>query len=318
MTSHDHTHDRGPHAGHGHASGAGHLHGHHHAPPDYGTRFAIGAGLNIGFVAIEAVFGVLAQSMALIADAGHNLSDVLGLVLAWGAAWLGRRRPTPRFTYGLRATSILAAVANAALLLVAVGVIVWQSVLRLFDPAPVASIVVMAVAAAGFAVNAATAWLFTGGRHGDLNVRGAYLHMAADAAISLGVVAAGAVILMTGWLWVDPVVSLVIAGIIIAGTWPLLRDSVNLALHAVPAQIESDAVTSFLESLPGVASVHHLHIWSMSTTEVALTCHLVVPASGGSDELLRMAAEGLSHRFGIGHTTLQIETEGGCRAGGGC
>lgn len=316
--------DRHEHNHHGHSSGAhghGHDHGHHaHGPRDYGPAFAIGAALNIGFVVVEAIFGVLAGSMALLADAGHNLSDVLGLLLAWAAVWLGRRRATTRFTYGLRSASIQAAVINAILLLVAVGAIAWEATGRLMAPAPVASTTVMAVAAVGFAVNAATAWLFFGGRHGDLNVRGAYLHMAADAGVSLGVVAAGALIALTGWLWIDPVVSLVIAAIIVAGTWPLLRDSVSLALHAVPAAIDTASVKAYLEQLPGVASVHHLHIWAMSTTDVALTCHVVVTSERSGDALLREAAEGLAHRFAIGHATLQVESESdiGCGAAKGC
>ncbi|MFO1172428.1 MAG: cation diffusion facilitator family transporter [Hyphomicrobiaceae bacterium] len=310
----DHGHDHSAHAhGHGHGS-------HTHTPRDYGPAFAIGAALNIGFVIVEAIYGLLANSMALLADAGHNLSDVLGLLLAWAAVWLGRRRATTRFTYGLRSASIQAAVINAILLLVAIGAIAWEAIGRLMVSAPVASATVMAVAAIGFAVNAATAWLFFEGRHGDLNVRGAYLHMAADAGVSLGVVAAGALIALTDWRWIDPVVSLVIAAIIVAGTWPLLRDSVSLALQAVPAQIDTASVQAYLRQLPGVASVHHLHVWAMSTTEVALTCHLVVRPEHPGDALLRAAAEGLSHRFGIGHATLQIESvsDGGCGNVEGC
>lgn len=297
------------HSGQGQTREHGH---HHHGPPDYGPAFAIGALLNIGFVVIETIFGLLVGSMALLADAGHNLSDVLGLLLAWAAVWLSRRQPTTRFTYGLRSASIQAAVANAILLLVAVGAIAWEAIGRLFVPAPVAGATIIAVAAVGFVVNAATAWLFFGGRHGDLNVRGAYLHMAADAGVSLSVVAAGALIALTGWLWVDPIVSLLIVAVIVAGTWPLLRDSMRLALHAVPAHIEPAAVEAYLAGLPGVASVHHLHIWAMSTTEVALTCHAVLSNDRPRDDLLREAAEGLTHRFGIRHTTLQIESEDQC------
>lgn len=318
MDRHDHAHAGEPEARHQAHHDHAHGHGHHHGPRDYSTAFAIGALLNIGFVAIEATFGVLAGSMALLADAGHNLSDVLGLLLAWGATWLGRRRSTMRFTYGLRSASIQAALVNAMLLLVAVGAIAWEAVGRLIAPQPVASATVMAVAAVGFLVNAATAWLFFGGRQHDLNVRGAYLHMAADAGVSLGVVAAGALIWLSGWLWVDPAVSLVIAALIFAGTWPLLRDSVGLALHGVPAHIEAVEVQSYLAGLPDVASVHHLHIWAMSTTDVALTCHVVLRGGADGDALLRTASEGLSHRFGIGHATLQIEIEGagGCGAEG--
>lgn len=303
MHSHDHEHDA-----HGHDHGHGH--GHAHGPQDFGTAFAIGALLNIGFVGIEAAYGLIAGSMALLADAGHNLSDVLGLLLAWGATWLGRRKSTERFTYGMRSASIQAALVNAILLLVAVGAIGWGAIERLLAPQPVASTTVMAVAAAGFVVNAATAWLFFGGRHHDLNVRGAYLHMAADAGVSLGVVVAGALIGLTGWLWVDPAVSLLIAAIIVAGTWPLLRDSVGLALHGVPSHIAMSEVQRYLSSLPGVVSVHHLHVWAMSTTEVALTSHLVLRRDAVGDDVVRRAREGLTHDFGIGHATLQIEMEG--------
>ena len=285
-----------------------HDHGHHkHAPKDFGRAFAIGTALNIGFVVIEATYGVIANSMALLADAGHNLSDVFGLLMAWGAATLARKAPTSRFTYGLRSSSILAALANAILLLIAVGAIAWEAIQRISHPEPVAGTTVMVVAGIGIIINGVTASLFMSGRHDDLNIRGAYLHMAADAVVSSGVLAAGLVILLTGWHWIDPVVSLVIAGVIVWGTWALLRDSVNLALNAVPPSIDPDKVRVYLEGLGGVARIHDLHIWPMSTTETALTCHLVMPGKHPGDAFLRHAADGLAHRFKIAHATLQIE-----------
>ena len=302
----DHGHDHREHDGHhGHAHGG---HGHVHAPADFGRAFAIGVALNTGFVAIEATYGVLSGSMALLADAGHNLSDVLGLLVAWAAASLSRRLPTPRYTYGLVGTSILAALANASLLLVAVGAIAWEAVLRLLDPQPVAGVTVMVVAGIGILVNGATAWLFASGRKGDLNIRGAYLHMVADAAISAGVVVAGLVIMLTGWLWLDPVVSLGIVAVITWGTWHLLRGSVELSLNAVPEGIDAAAVRQFLETLPGVSEVHDLHIWPMSTTETVLTAHLVMGAGCPGDRFLMEAQETLRTRHRIGHATLQVET----------
>jgi cobalt-zinc-cadmium efflux system protein len=295
-----HTHHSHDHANHGHA--------HSHAPADFGKAFAIGIALNTAFVVIEAAFGVYSNSMALVADAGHNLSDVLGLVIAWGASVLARRRPTARYTYGLRGSSILAALFNAIFLLVATGAIAWEAVLRLIDPAPVAGPVVMVVAAIGIAINGFTAWLFASGRKDDLNIRGAYLHMAADAAVSAGVVVAGAVIYVTSWLWLDPLVSLVIAVIIVAGTWGLLRDSVAMSLAAVPAGVAPDKVRETLAGQAGVERVHHLHIWSLSTNEVALTAHLVMPAGHPGDRFLRELADELKAHHGIGHATLQIET----------
>jgi cobalt-zinc-cadmium efflux system protein len=282
---------------------------HSHAPADFGKAFAIGIALNIAFVILEAAFGVISNSMALIADAGHNLSDVLGLVVAWIASILARRRPTTRYTYGLRGTSILAALFNAIFLLVATGAIAWEAVLRLFDPQPVAGPTVMAVAAAGIVVNGFTAWLFASVRKDDLNIRGAYLHMAADAAVSAGVVVAGLVIYLTGWLWLDPLVSLAIAVVIVAGTWGLLRDSVAMSLAAVPAGIDPAEVRAMLAGRPGVSRVHDLHIWSMSTNEVALTAHLVIPSGHPGDSFLHDLAEELKAHHGIGHVTLQIETD---------
>jgi len=296
--SHDECHDDHDH---------GHAHGHVHAPKDFGRAFAIGTALNVGFVVIEATYGILANSMALLADAGHNLSDVFGLLMAWGAAAMARRAPTARFTYGLRSSSILAALANAILLLIAVGAIAWEAVQRFSHPAPVAGTTVMIIAGIGIVINTATALLFLSGRHDDINVRGAFMHMAADAAVSLGVVLAGLTIVLSGALWIDPVVSLVIAAVIVWGTWSLLRDSVNLALHAVPAGIDPSDVRAYLAGLSGVASVHDLHIWPMSTTETALTCHLVMPGGHPGDAFLASATDALSHRFKIAHATLQIE-----------
>jgi cobalt-zinc-cadmium efflux system protein len=290
-----------------HAHDHSHTHSRGHAPDDFGMAFALGIGLNVAFVILEAIFGILSNSMALIADAGHNLSDVLGLVVAWVASILARRRPTARYTYGLRGTSILAALFNAIFLLIATGAIAWEAILRLFNPQPVAGVTVMAVAAAGIVINGFTAWLFASGRKDDLNIRGAYLHMAADAAVSAGVVVAGLIIYVTGWLWLDPLVSLVIAVVIVAGTWSLLRDSVAMSLAAVPAGIDPAEVRALLAAQPGVSRVHDLHIWSMSTNEVALTAHLVMPSGHPGDSFLRDVAEGLKAHHGIGHMTLQIE-----------
>jgi cobalt-zinc-cadmium efflux system protein len=262
--------------------------------------------LNVGFVLVEAVYGVVAHSLALLADAGHNLSDVAGLLLAWGAMYLSRRKPTRRRTYGLRRSSILAALGNAVLLLVAVGAIAWEAILRLGHPAPVAGGTVMAVAGLGIVVNGVTALLFMAGRKRDVNVEGAFLHMAADAAVSLGVVIAGAAIKFTGWAWLDPVTSLIVVAVVMGGTWGLLRKSVNLAMDAVPEHIDPDAVRAFLSGLPGVTAVHDLHIWGMSTTEAALTCHLVCPR-GSDDAFLMDAAKELHDRFEIEHVTLQVE-----------
>jgi cobalt-zinc-cadmium efflux system protein len=302
----DHLHSHSDHAHSDHAHG-GHGSGHVHAPASFGTAFAVGIALNLTFVAVEFVYGVLANSMALVADAGHNLSDVLSLAIAWIASVLARRPPSSRLTYGLGGSSIVAALFNAVLLLVAVGAIAWEAILRLFHPEPVASGTVMIVAAVGIVINGATAWLFASGRKGDLNIRGAFLHMVADAAVSAGVVVAAAVILMTGWLWLDPLTSLAVVGLIVWGTWSLLRDSLAMSVSAVPAAIDPQAVRRYLESRPGVAAVHDLHIWPMSTTETALTAHLVLPAGHPGDEFLMQATTELKRRFGIGHTTLQIE-----------
>ncbi|WP_441244384.1 cation diffusion facilitator family transporter [Tardiphaga sp. 768_D3_N2_1] len=306
---HGHTHD---HAGHSHAQGdhAGHSHGpggHVHAPANFGMAFAIGISLNTVFVVIEAIYGYASGSMALVADAGHNLSDVLGLIAAWTAAVLSKRAPTPRFTYGLRGSSILAALFNAVFLLVAVGAIAWEAVLRLFNPEPVAEITVMIVATIGIVINGVTAWLFASGRNSDLNIRGAYLHMVADAAVSVGVVIAAIIIMFTGWLRIDALTSLVICVLIVWGTWSLLRDSTAMSLAAVPRGIDPVAVRGYLEQCPGVTQVHDLHIWPMSTTEVALTCHMVIPSGAPGDAYLMEVAARLKRDFGIEHSTIQID-----------
>jgi cobalt-zinc-cadmium efflux system protein len=297
---HDHSHD---HTGHSHS----------HAPKDFGFAFALGTALNLGFVGIEAIFGFIANSTALLADAGHNLSDVIGLLIAWGAALLAKRPATERFTYGLRSTSILAALGNALLLMLACGGIAWEAIGRLAHPQPVQGLTVIVVAAIGILVNGFTAWLFVAGRKSDLNIRGAYLHMVADAGVSLGVVIAGGLILLTGWLWLDPLVSLVIVAVILWSTWGLLRDSVGLALHAVPAHIKLADVKSCLEGLPGVTRAHHVHVWAMSTNEVALTAHLVMSGGHPGDAFFKQAGHALHERFGIDHPTLQIEEGPGHR-----
>lgn len=296
---HDH-----PHSGHNH----GHSHAHGLATQDFSRAFAIGVALNIGFVVVEAAYGFLANSLALLADAGHNLSDVLGLLLAWGAAALVKRRPTTRHTYGLKRSSILASLANAILLLVAVGMIVWEAVHRLGQPQPVAETTVLWVAAVGIVINTVTALMFVRGGKSDINIRGAFLHMAADAAVSLGVVIAALAVMATGWLWLDPAVSIAIAIVITLGTWSLLRSSLNLALDAVPETIDRPAIEAYLGALPGVTEVHDLHIWAMSTTEVALTAHLVRPDCPVDDGLLGRSARELADRFGIAHSTIQIES----------
>jgi cobalt-zinc-cadmium efflux system protein len=306
--SHDHRHAHDHGAGHSHNHGHGH-HGHSHAPANFGAAFAIGVTLNSVFVVAELVFGYAAQSLALISDAIHNLSDVMALLLAWGALWLSRKQPTDRHTYGYRRASILAALANAALLLIVVGGIAVEAIDRLRAPEQVASATVMWVAALGILINGATALLFMRGRHDDLNIRGAYLHMAADAGVSFGVVVAAAVTMATGWLWIDPAVSLVIAAVVLVSGWDLARDSVNLALDAVPRDIALGDVRDYLAALDGVSEVHDLHIWAMSTNETALTAHLVRPG-GSNDAFLHRVCEGLSQRFNIHHATLQVEADG--------
>jgi len=288
---------------HGHAHGG---HGHSHAPKSFGKAFAIGTTLNFGFVIVEAIYGIASGSMALVADAGHNLGDVLGLLVAWGAAILSRRSPKGRYTYGLRSSSILAALFNAVLLLAAIGVIGVEAIRRLFEPAPVAGWMVMIVAAVGIVINGVTALLFMQGRKGDLNIRGAFLHMASDAAVSAGVVVAGFIILKTGWVWLDPLVSLILVAV---GTWGLLRDSVNMSLQAAPAGIDPERVGSFLRKQRGVKGVHDLHVWPMSTTETALTVHLLVPEGYPGDAFTAGIAVALKERFEIHHATVQIETD---------
>jgi cobalt-zinc-cadmium efflux system protein len=291
------------HAHHDH----GHDHGHDHAPRDFGRVFAIAIALNVVFVATEAAVGLWAGSLALLADAGHNLSDVLALVLAWGAATLAKRAPTPKRTYGLRKATILASLANGVLLLVAVGAIVSESVRRFLEPAPVATQAVMLTAALGVVLNTATAMLFMKGRE-DINIRGAFLHMAADAAVSLAVVVGAALIAWTGRLWIDPMLSLGIAAVIVVGTADLLRESVDMALDAAPRGLDVEAVRAWLLERPGVVEVHDLHVWAMSTTETALTAHLIRPENADGDTFLHEACDGLHERFGIGHATLQVET----------
>jgi cobalt-zinc-cadmium efflux system protein len=295
-----------PHSHHDHARD-GH-HGHHHpAPAAYGRAFAIGIGLNAAFVLVEWAFGIAAHSLALLADAAHNLGDVLSLVLAWAAMRLARRQPSARFTYGLRGSSILAALLNAIVLLLVTGALAWEAVQRLSQPQAVQGGLVIAVSLAGVAVNGVTAWLFVQGARGDLNLRGAYLHMVADAAVSLAVAVGGAVVLFSGWALLDPLLTLAVSVFIVWGTWDLLRQSVRLALQAVPAGIDAQRVHAQLAALPGVSEVHDLHIWAMSTTENALTAHLVMPAGHPGDAFLQHLCQDLQERFGIHHSTVQIE-----------
>jgi cobalt-zinc-cadmium efflux system protein len=287
----------------------GHSHAHHphgHPHPSYGRAFAIGIALNLLYVAGEAVAGIISGSLALLADAGHNLGDVLSLSLSWGAAVLSRRQPSGRFTYGLRSTSILAALANAIILLVVTGGIAWEAIGRLNHPAPVTSSIVIAVATIGIFVNGGTALLFASGKS-DLNVKSAFFHLAADAVVTTGVVVTGVVISLTNWARLDPAVSLVVSVVIVFGTWGLLKSAIGLALDAVPEGVDATAVRSHLLALPGVTGLHDLHIWGMSTTETALTCHLVMPAGHPGDAVLTGVAQQLHHRFSIQHATIQIE-----------
>jgi len=282
-------------------------HDHNHKTKDWNRAFALGVALNFSFVVTEAVFGFMAGSLALLADAGHNLGDVIGLLLAWGATYLSQQQATQRHTYGWRSSSILAALFNAVILLVAVGGITWEAVRRLFETPDVAGMTVVWVASVGVIINTGTALLFMSGHKNDLNIRGAFLHMAADAGVSGGVVVAGLCILGTGWQWIDPAISLLIAAVILFSTWGLLRGSANLALNAVPAGIDPAQVENYLRSLPGVKGVHDLHIWGLSTTEAALTAHLVKPDPRDDDELIALATRELHERFGIEHPTLQWE-----------
>ena len=288
---------------------------HDHAHLDYGRAFAIGIALNLVYVVGEAVGGIFSGSLALLADAGHNLSDVLSLLLSWGAALLSRRQPSGRFTYGLRSSSILAALANAIILLLVTGGLAWEALERLSHPVPVASTIVIWVAAAGILVNGVTALLFASGSQRDLNLKSAFLHMAADTLVTASVVAAGIAIALTGWLWLDPVVSLVVSAVIVVGTWSLMKSAIGLALDAVPEGVDAAAVRAHLLATPGVTGLHDLHIWGMSTTETALTCHLVMPGGHPGDATLNGIAQQLDHRFGIHHATIQIEladTEEAC------
>jgi cobalt-zinc-cadmium efflux system protein len=292
-----------------------HAHHHHAAPTDATAAFAWGVGLNIAFVVAEVVFGILAHSLALVADAGHNLSDVFGLALAWGAAVLARRRPTARRTYGLRRLTILAALANGILLMAAVGAVSWEAVRRLIWPAgeSVAATQVIVLAAIGVGINGASAWLFARGSKDDLNVHGAFLHLLADAAVSVGVVIAGAIIWWTGWMWLDPAVSLLVSAVIAIASWRLLRQSFDLVMDAVPEGIDPAAVRKCLETLPGVSEVHDLHVWAMSTTETALTAHVARGDAAGADgDFLRDAARKIHDTFGIEHVTIQVEPAGDC------
>jgi cobalt-zinc-cadmium efflux system protein len=318
---HDHDHDHHRHAAHRHKPKHDHAHAHghghhHHVDPNRNRRaFALAIVLNTIFVAIEFTYGFIANSTALMADAGHNLSDVLGLALAWGAAMLARTAPNRHYTYGLRSSSILAALFNALLLMMACGAIGWEAVHRFSAPAPVAGWTVSIVALVGVAVNGISAWLFMAGSKEDLNIRAAYQHMAADAAISLGVVASGAAIVYTGWAWLDPAVSIVIVLLIVLSTWSLLRESLRLMLAAVPSNVDPHEVRQFLEDRPGVSDTHDLHIWAMSTTETALTAHLVMPDGYPGDQQIDDIVAHLKDKFAIHHCTLQIEqgtTAHGC------
>lgn len=295
-------------SGNGHHHAHNHGHRHSHGVADFGRAFLFGIILNASFVVAETIYGVVGNSIALLADAGHNLSDVLGLLLAWGASILIKRTPSKRFTYGLRSTSILAALISAVLLLVVTGGIAWEAVMRFGHPSHVKNLTVIVVAGFGVAVNLSSALLFIGGRKDDLNVRAAFMHMIGDATIALGVVVSGFIILYTGWQWLDPAVSLIISILVIIGTWGLLRDSVNLALHAVPEGIDPDKVRSYLTSVDGVSEVHDLHIWAMSTMETSLTVHLVMPVGYPGDAFRHTVSEALHTQFNIAHATIQIET----------
>jgi cobalt-zinc-cadmium efflux system protein len=284
-----------------------HSHDHGRVQGNFGHRFAIATALNLGLVAVQVFYGVVANSVALLADAGHNFGDALGLVIAWGAYVLGKLNPTTRYTYGFRSASILAALLNGVILLVVTGAIAWEAIGRFFEPHQVAGATVMVVAALGIFINGLSAWLIMAAQKGDLNIRGAFLHLMADAAVSLGVVIAGGLILLTGWNWLDPTVSIAISVVIVWGTWSLLREAINHSLDAVPAEIDPREVAKFLSGLPGVESIHDLHVWAMSTTETALTCHIVMPKGHPGDEFLQTLCDQLHDKFQIAHPTVQIE-----------
>jgi cobalt-zinc-cadmium efflux system protein len=309
-TDHGHGHDHPHHpAGHGRGHHHAHDHAHHHAPANFDRAFAIGISVNILFVAIEAFYGWKVNSLALLADAGHNLGDVAGLVMAWGGALAGKLRPDARYTYGWKRASILAAFANALLLLVAMGSLAWEAIGRLHTPETVPGFTVMVVAGIGIAINLGTALLFIRGRDDDMNIRGAYLHMAGDALVSAGVVVVGALALWTGWAWLDPAASLAIALVIVAGTWGLFRQSLRLMFDGVPQHIDLGAVRGLLEAQPGVVRVHDLHVWATGTTDVALTAHLVMPGGHPDDPFFETATRQLRDDFKIGHVTLQVVRE---------
>jgi cobalt-zinc-cadmium efflux system protein len=286
-------------------------HTHQHEAADHGRAFAIGMALNLSFVAIEFMAGRMSHSLALVADAGHNLGDVFSLLLAWSAAILSKRHPTPGRTFGMRRSSILASLINAVVLLFVLGAIAWDAIQRFGAPVVIQAKLVIAVATVGVLINVATATLFAAARHGDLNIRGAFLHMASDAGVSLGVLVAGLMILKTGALWIDPVVSLIIVVVVLIGTWNLLRESVNLALDAVPEGISADDIRQYFGAISSVVEVHDLHIWAMSTTEAALTAHVVMREPTRDDAFLIRVEQDLHDRFGIHHATLQIETGSG-------
>ncbi|BFG72744.1 cation diffusion facilitator family transporter [Paraburkholderia terrae] len=307
---HPHDHDHAPEAGrkasHDH-HGHGHHH-HHHAPASgHGRAFALAVALNVAIVVVQAIYGVLANSTALLADAGHNLSDVLGLLLAWGATWLATRRPSARYTFGLGGSSILASLLNAGLLLFACGVIVAEAVGRLFHPAPVAGLDVFIVALVGMVVNGFSAWLFMRGQEDDLNIRGAFLHMVADAAVSAAVAVSGLAILFSGWTWLDPVMSIVVVAVIVYGTWGLLRDSIKLALNGVPPGVDVQKIREYLAAQPGVTDVHDLHVWALSTTGNALSAHLVIPDGHPGDMVIDGIVGTLRAEFDMHHATLQVD-----------
>jgi cobalt-zinc-cadmium efflux system protein len=285
----------------------GHDHGHAHAPKDFGPLFALATALNVGLVAIQVFYGIAANSVALLADAGHNFGDALGLVIAWGAHVLAKLNPTRRYTYGFRSASILAALLNGVILLVATGGIAWEAIGRFFEPGAVAGMTVMVVAGIGIIINGVSAWLLAAGQKGDLNIRGAFVHMAADAAVSFGVVVAGGAIILTGWNWLDPAVSIAISAAIVWGTWSLLSEAVKHSLDAVPSEIDPSELANFLAGLPGVDAIHDLHVWAMSTTETALTCHVVMPKGHPGDKFLHELYHQLHDKFGIAHPTVQIE-----------